>query len=223
VSLRYIHQLHETNSHSILIKDFDLVRWLLAKGADPNALSESGDTPLSLAITQSPIHVIKILIGQALCSGSGLCAGELAYCAVQRYKKDRNLEVLRTLIEAGAPFDDILWDKPPAYNKKAWFHRGTPLHEACKHGLIEVVELLVGKGANPNKYQRYYDSDSGSTPLHEACKHGFVEVAETLVKNGANPNKRMRCGDSDSDQTALEIVRRRRDTSMLEMMSKYGF
>lgn len=223
VSLRYIHQLHSTNSCSIFIQNFDLVRWLLAKGANPNALSESGDTPLSLAITQSPIRIIEMLIEQALCSDDGLCAGELVHCAVQRYKENRNLEVLRTLIEAGAPFDDALWDRPPAYNKKAWFHRGTPLHEACKHGFIEVVELLVGKGANPNKYQRYYDHDSGLTPLHEACKHGFVEVAEILVRNGADPNKRMRHDDCDAGHTALEIALERSDTIMLGMMSKYGF
>ena len=47
----------------------------------------------------------------------------------------------------------------------------TPLHEACNHGHLELVSLLLGCGAGVNT--RGMDGD---TPLHDATINKHTEV-----------------------------------------------
>ncbi len=47
----------------------------------------------------------------------------------------------------------------------------TPLHEACNHGHVKVVSLLLKHRADVNA--RGMDGD---TPLHDAAINGHVEV-----------------------------------------------
>ena len=57
----------------------------------------------------------------------------------------------------------------------------TPLHMASFNGHCEVVQLLLNKGADPNKTNRY-----GSTPLHRASSSGHKEVVLLLLEGGAD-------------------------------------
>ena len=59
----------------------------------------------------------------------------------------------------------------------------TPLHEACKHGWLDIVQLLI------EKY--HYNVDvrdklCGQTPLHLSCQYGRVNVVIYLVEHGCN-------------------------------------
>jgi ankyrin repeat protein len=63
----------------------------------------------------------------------------------------------------------------------------TPLTAAAQFGRVEVVEVLLKWGANPNL------RDSGSdypheTPLSTAAMQGQLEVCRVLLKAGADPN-----------------------------------
>jgi len=60
----------------------------------------------------------------------------------------------------------------------------TPLFDASGRGHAEVVELLLAKGADPNKANK-----DGETPLFDASGQGHVEVVELLLAKGADPNK----------------------------------
>ena len=55
-----------------------------------------------------------------------------------------------------------------------------PLHWASKTGHIEVVRLLLEKGADVN--------DILTTPLYWASTNGHVEVVRLLLKKGADVN-----------------------------------
>jgi ankyrin repeat protein len=47
-------------------------------------------------------------------------------------------------------------------------------------GRLEVVELLLARGADPNAANK-----AGSTPLHAAVANGFDQVAAALRAHGA--------------------------------------
>ena len=59
----------------------------------------------------------------------------------------------------------------------------TPLHYACKNGLLEMVEILV---KNDNININAID-DTGSTPLYYAVDRQDVAIIRLLIDNGADP------------------------------------
>lgn len=59
----------------------------------------------------------------------------------------------------------------------------TPLWAACQNGSLEMVQILLEHGANPNAALL-----SGETPLMAAARAGKTAIVEKLLKNGANPN-----------------------------------
>ncbi|MDR3131488.1 MAG: ankyrin repeat domain-containing protein [Rickettsiales bacterium] len=56
---------------------------------------------------------------------------------------------------------------------------GTPLYVACKLGNLDVVNLLLEHGADPNVYGFVHK------PLHYALKEDKIDLAKTLLKHGA--------------------------------------
>ena len=60
-------------------------------------------------------------------------------------------------------------------NKKN-HHGGSPLHNACQQGNLEVVKLLVENGASAEIFNR-----TGGAPLHLAAQYNQPEVIEYLV------------------------------------------
>ena len=61
------------------------------------------------------------------------------------------------------------------------FDRYTPLHLAAREGHKEVVEYLVGKGADVNAKAPAW----GRTPLGTAAERGHTDVVEILKRHGA--------------------------------------
>lgn len=63
------------------------------------------------------------------------------------------------------------------------------LHTVCidRDGLIPMMEHLVRRGADVNKFGYHYFLDHGGTPLLMAAKTGDAEKARWLVEHGADP------------------------------------
>jgi ankyrin repeat protein len=59
----------------------------------------------------------------------------------------------------------------------------TPLHWASKKRHLEVVQLLLAKGA---------DAGHGWMPLHSASEKGHVEVVQLLLQAAARRGRRRR-------------------------------
>lgn len=59
-------------------------------------------------------------------------------------------------------------------------HNITPLHVASKWGKMNMVSLLVAKGADIQAKTR-----DGLTPLHCAARSGHDQVVNMLIENGA--------------------------------------
>gem|GEM_PF-1314161 len=58
----------------------------------------------------------------------------------------------------------------------------TQLHIAALWGDVEIVEVLLKRGADPN-----VKDDNGQTPLHIAAQEGHVDVVRVLLERGADP------------------------------------
>ena len=76
-----------------------------------------------------------------------------------------------------------------------------PLHEACNHGNLAIVELLLDNGADINDPGGPHCR--GMTPLHDAVQNAHVDVVKLLVSRGACV---MQC--NKDGHTPLDIVLR---------------
>lgn len=63
-------------------------------------------------------------------------------------------------------------------------HHATALWAACTGGHLEIVKLLIDKGADVNK-----TTLTCSTPLRGASFHGFIDVMSYLIEVGADINR----------------------------------
>lgn len=65
------------------------------------------------------------------------------------------------------------------------------LHDASAWGYLEVVNVLIEKGANVNFERPMYKSLLGGIPLTYAVAKGHTLVAEALIKAGADLNYKL--------------------------------
>ncbi|KAF7131024.1 hypothetical protein CNMCM5793_003959 [Aspergillus hiratsukae] len=134
---------------SVLIRSFDderLCKWLLEHGADPNAQCLLDLTPLSVAVQLAPFTIIKLLFEH----GGSIKHGQLLHYAVRR-DRDDYLYVLAFLLDKGPRVNQVMYDNHPvSYEHQKPFGIGTPLHEAAAMGKMDVVDLLISRGADPS-------------------------------------------------------------------------
>ena len=145
-----------------------VVALLLARGADANAASKSDRfTPLHGAADRGHVAIIALLLAKGASPDGGWKkdSGERPgrtplHCAV----RERHLDAIRLLIAKGATIDspDVIHD--------------TLLFGAVERDDVEVVKLLLQKGADPNK--------SGS--LLRALSMGRPEMIRLFVEKGAD-------------------------------------
>lgn len=68
-------------------------------------------------------------------------------------------------------------------------HGKTGLHIAAMHGHYQMVEILLGQGAEINAADK-----NGWTPLHCAAKAGHLDVVKLLSESGASPKNETNYG-----------------------------
>ncbi len=136
---------------------------LLAKGADVNATSDFGITPLHLAAGRyDDFKTISKSDGE----------GQRYSILYEKTKIVPPKAMVEFLIASGADVN-------------AKDHRSeTPMHEAASTGNVDVAEILIANGAEVNAKSVYH----GLTPLHTAAYSGQEEVVKILIDNGAEVN-----------------------------------
>lgn len=149
--------------------------WFLDRGANPNAQCLLDLTPLSVAVEYAAIDIIRLLLER----GGSTQYGCLLHHAARRDLQDR-LEVVLYLSDRGADktINDVMYhDYTEAYQLQAAFGLGTPLHEAARKGNLDMVELLISRGADPHVLDSLQ-----RTPLQCAESAQHVRVVELLKK-----------------------------------------
>jgi ankyrin repeat protein len=153
---------------------------LIENGADANALSSAGATPLAYLIDgkfgriaddeERVAQVVSSLLTHGADPDSKTSYGATALHAAARLGL---CDLATTLVSAGA---DV--------NAKDSTGE-TPLHKAAIIGNITIIRQLINAGAGVNARDDY-----GCTPLIEAAKMALPDVMQFLVDRGASPDIR---------------------------------
>ncbi|KAL5344143.1 putative hspc200 [Aspergillus crustosus] len=153
------------------VKDEDMVRWLLDRGADPNQQSNTDMTATSLAVWDAPLSTLQLLFDR----GADINKGALLHHAVER--KSDEITFIAFLLDKGADINKLKHrdDDLSMMFFSLFMGLGTPLHDAAKLGKLHVVRYLLTHGADPT-----ITDLKNMTPLDYAVKFEHPEVAEVL-------------------------------------------
>ena len=179
------------------INDYDMVKFLVEKGADVNAKTHfeysSVETPLLLSLDNENSSVAEYLIN----NGADInVTNEDGETPLMYASKVHNIKVIELLIQKGADIN--------AFNN----YGNTALIYGVNN--LETVKLLVENGADVNFYK------GGSTALISACEYSperNIDVIKYLVSKNANINAQDNEGDTalnktldTSDEGSIDIL-----------------
>ncbi|WKY03630.1 hypothetical protein Q1695_004968 [Nippostrongylus brasiliensis] len=152
----------------------DVVRYLLAKGADPNVVgtvSFDGETihgapALWAASAAGKFDVVRILVEEA---GANINqTTNTSSTPLRGACYDGHLEIVKYLVEHGADIE------------VANQHGHTSLMIAAYRQKVEVVKYLISCGADVNR-----SSKKGNTAMHDAVEGENLDVCALLLNAGA--------------------------------------
>lgn len=76
--------------------------------------------------------------------------------------------------------DSLLDSDPKCVNSIAW-HGISPLQRAATKGNLEIIKLLLSRGAYVNHCNAF-----GETALHFVCQAAYLRCVHVLVESGAD-------------------------------------
>ncbi len=138
-----------------------IVRLLLQAGADPNAPSDFGSTPLHSGVQNSNPVVTSHLLAAGADPNAMSNAG---YTPLHFAHLNPNVRVTVLLLEAGGD--------PEPLSNDGW----TPFHSAVFSARSRALPEFLDRGV-----------DFAFTPLHRAILLGGSETAKSLLAGGADP------------------------------------
>lgn len=168
--------LHE----AVAAANVEMVRVLLAAGADPNAGDNRGVSAFDLGMASGNGSIAKLLI-----------EARFTFASPRDTKWPMTLYDFALRSDIGVV--RMMLDMKADPNSRAP-DGSTALHGASLKGNGQMVELLLARGANVNSR-----TNAGSTPLHDAALGGNRAPVEMLLAHGAEVEAR----DSESKVTPL--------------------
>jgi ankyrin repeat protein len=198
---------------AVMTRQIPMIDELLARGADIDARRADGARPIQLTngdyhyrgwrdvpedVATTPDDVYTHLVARGAYVDIGMAA----------FKGD--LVRVRALLDE----DPSLANRVDDYNSY-YVGCGAPLKNAAAGGRVEMVSLLLERGADPNL------PEEGIAPhghaLYSAVYNGHYEIARLLLEHGAYPNPEV-----ESSADAVWIAIRRGDIKMVELLASYG-
>ena len=174
------------NGHLEIVKM--LSNYYIHDYIDANIL---GTTSLHYATAACHLDVMEFLIPICWKEADQFWGDNFRISVHHRAAKYGNPEVLKFLFDASEEKDSIIYDLNSTTDM------GTSLiHEACKSGKLENVQLVVETVDNLSymitmyneKRPKLNDLDNNDdTPIHIAAQNGNHDIVEYLVKKGVDP------------------------------------
>ncbi len=217
-----------------------LIHLLVSRGADVNGVDDRETTPLTSAVTSGSLADVRFLLE----NGADARATSLNGRNVLMYAETPgSLELVRMLVEHGTPVRgrikganrsvlEILSETSDAPTLQYLLEHGaqedingrdlqgqTPLATAALHGNMEVIPLLLEKGANPNNVDSH-----GVTPVHSAV-YGITKIAREAASHSrwqANPTDQPMNGAEYEDSPPENPPDRDGGTAVIRLLAKYN-
>lgn len=145
-------------------------------------INQKDERPLTKASESGNLEIVQYLLKTGKNSQGTLNDALWALCDAR--PKPDTLKIAQLLLDSGAQV-----------NSQAGFYNTTPLYGAAQNGSLELVKLLVSKGAKVNAVDKYF-----SRPLAKAVQADNLEIAKFLLEHGAD--KTINHSD-DEFQTAI--------------------
>ncbi|KAJ5931664.1 hypothetical protein N7516_006153 [Penicillium verrucosum] len=167
----------------------DAVKKLLDNDADLEIAGDNDHTPLHTAACSGHAEVLKLLLekGAKIHNGSDGTKTPL-YCACL----NGHHQVVQMLLE---------WEPELMATHEEWI----PLFAASKGGFLDIVQLLIQKGADIGASNSFRE-----TSLYIACENGHIEVVRLLLDKGADVHHPNQFGwtpvNTASDEGFSDIV-----------------
>jgi ankyrin repeat protein len=148
----------------------ELVRFLLEQGADPNCGFASGDYEALVWATVGPnakLNVVSLLIdGGVMVKGTG---------ALIAAAEHGNLAAVELLLENADVDLEEVEEYGGYYDKNKQANLGTAFYTAAKEGHADIIDVLLGRGANV-----HFKTQKGRSAADIAEENGHEDIAKKL-------------------------------------------
>lgn len=174
----------------------DIADLLLQRGADIHARGNDGATPLDDACWKGHKDVVELLISRG--ANTQMVDYNL-WSPIRTAVTYENLDIV-----------EILLNTNPANISKGDEGGETPLHVASWKGNIDIMNLLIERGADIDK-----PDDGRETPLHTASRWGRERAVRLLLKEKAKTDR-----TNNDGETPLHVASRRGHESVVAVLVK---
>jgi ankyrin repeat protein len=198
---------------AVMTRQLEVIDELLQRGADIDARRLDGaraihltngdyhyrgwrDVPKDAATT--PEEVFRHLVSRGAKVDLGMAAAT------------GDLERVRELLD----HDPTLVNRVSDYGSY-YIGCGAPIKNAAARGHLDIVRLLLERGADPNLPEEGIAPDGHA--LYSAAANGHLEIVKLLLEHGAHPNVEV-----ESSADTLSRVISNGDQKMLELLCSHG-
>ncbi|QDT54235.1 Ankyrin repeats (3 copies) [Caulifigura coniformis] len=198
---------------AVMTRQIEMVDELLERGADVNAVRYDGARPIQLVngdyyfrgwrdVARDWPLSPRQMLDHLLANG--------AFCDLNTACHLGEIERVRELIDG----DPGLINRVSEYSTY-YVGSGAPLTNAAAKGHLDIVRLLLERGADPNLPEEGIAPDGHA--LYSAAANGHHEIARLLLEHGANPNQAV---ESSADALARAVSNG--DQAMIDLLCSYG-
>jgi ankyrin repeat protein len=196
-----------------MTRQLDMIDLLLARGADINARRQDGARPIQLINGDYHFRGWRDVPADCPTTPAQVLAhlrARGAHVDICTAASIGDLERVKTLLDQDPTLANRVSDYVGYY-----IGAGSPLRNAAARGHLDVVRLLLERGADPNL------PEIGIAPrghaLYAAVANKHVEIVKLLLAHGAYPNPEV-----ESSADALSRAISNADQPMIDLLCSHG-